>query len=443
MNRTVRSLIFWTFIVFFLIAAPVSVLYTAGYRYNAKNGSLVRTGVISITSAPRNVGIFLDGRDLERSTPFIVKYVLPGKYHLLLSKSGYHDWQGDVEVKSGETTNVHGAFLYLDADPTEQFIKPVSALSPSPNGALAAYLIQEGGWEEVWLFDTKKSTPWMIDRYSAEDDMSAEVVWSADSSRLFVRHLSTNSLHLYQNSGAPLVIDSELSDGATNIFWHPSDGSILYLAAENELRLHDFETNETTVFEDDAAASVLIDASSLTFIDNGSNVELYQTIGTDRELIALLPRADYTIAERDDSYIILRDKRSELVLLDIRANQPILLETSAHVYDWLPESDKLVWSDGNEVSLYTTPTHTVEFITRQSDFIESIAWHPSGASILIGTQTNMSAIEATKILETRIITSLMTVQNIETFWITADGKTAFFYGTVEGAGGLYSIELTR
>ena len=54
MTKRVRTLIFWLFTVLFLITAPLVVMYTFGFRYNAATRQIVRTGVLSITTIPRN-----------------------------------------------------------------------------------------------------------------------------------------------------------------------------------------------------------------------------------------------------------------------------------------------------------------------------------------------------------------------------------------------------
>lgn len=443
MNRTLRGVLFWSFIVFFLVAAPLSVLYTAGYRYNAKNGSLVRTGVISVTSTPRNAEIFLDGAFTDRTTPFLLKQILPGEYELRLERDGYHSWQGTVEVVSGATTNVQSVFLFRDEDPLQQFIKSAVALTPSPTGSAVAYLIREGGWEEIWLY-TAGGAPRLVDRFSLNASLEGvDLVWSADGSRLLARNVGAGVVRLYNADGQTIDIDQTLFAGSSDVFWHPSNGQILYISTERELRQYDFSNQQIQIFDNEAVASVLIDASILTLTDNGTQVELHQTIGEERELIALLPRAEYTIEERDASYIILRDRRSNLILVDIRAEAPILLETNARVYDWHAGTDQLVYSDGNEVTIYSAQNHSQSFVTRQSEFIETLAWHPTGNHIMIATETSLSAIEAHRIADQRFITSLLETQDIETFWLTQDAKTAFFYGTVEGATGLYSLELTR
>ncbi|MBU1126698.1 PEGA domain-containing protein, partial [Patescibacteria group bacterium] len=78
----VRQVLFWSFLTFFVIAAPAIVLYTAGYRYNFKNGQIVRTGVISVSSTPRNAKIYLDGNDTEKETPFVFKRIMPDVYEV-------------------------------------------------------------------------------------------------------------------------------------------------------------------------------------------------------------------------------------------------------------------------------------------------------------------------------------------------------------------------
>lgn len=444
MNRTVRGLIFWTFIVFFLVAAPLSVLYTAGFRYNTKNGSFVRTGVISVTSIPRNAEIFLNGEDTNKATPFVLKRVLPGKYDIELSRNGFHSWSGTTEVESGQTAELQSVLLFKDVDPVQHVIREAEILAPSPDGRYVAFVITEGGWEEIWMFDTESAQPRLIDRLTAaEQDEAVELLWSADGSRLIVNNRTDGTANAYTNSGDAVEIPADVLDGYEDIFWHPSQGSILYVSTAEELRQLDFATGSLTEFTDNSAASVLIDASILTFVDNGTQIELRQSVSEDTELIALLPRADYTIVERDASLIILTDKRENLLLIDIRADQPILLETKAHVFDWNAGADQLVFSDGNEVNIYSPGTHTTEFVTRQSAFIESIAWHPSGGAVIVGTKTNLSAIEARAIGQQRFITSLMDAQEIEQVWMDTGGKTAFFYGTIEGARGIYSLELTR
>ena len=63
-------------------------------------------GTASITSDPDGADIFVDSVG-HGHTPALVK-LKPGKHHVQLAASGYPDWIGDIEVKSGSIVNVSG-----------------------------------------------------------------------------------------------------------------------------------------------------------------------------------------------------------------------------------------------------------------------------------------------------------------------------------------------
>ena len=79
---------FLVFLAGFFIAAPLVVLYTAGYRYNFGTGRIVQTGVLSIDSTPKGAAIFLDGDRLRPSSPALLKNVLPGDHRVRVEKDG-------------------------------------------------------------------------------------------------------------------------------------------------------------------------------------------------------------------------------------------------------------------------------------------------------------------------------------------------------------------
>ena len=440
MNKVARGALFWTFITFFLVAAPISVLYTAGFRYNPKNGSLVRTGVISTSTNPRNAEILLDGIPTEKTTPFVLKRILPGEYQLAFQKEEFHPWSGTVDVQSGGTTNIHNVLLYRKEQPHQEFLKLAVELAPNPNNELIAYTIKEGGWEEIWLFNTEETEPQLIHRVNK--DLDTELTWSANGSRLLAQDENTASVRLFLDNGREISLPAETIKDAEEVYWHPNEDNLIYISTANELREFNFATQQTVLFDNTPLPEISIDGNQLTFIDNGTDIELYK-VNTNKELLAVIPRATYQVLEYDAPFLLLQDTRKNLVLLNIESTQPILLETTAHVYDWDQENDRLVFSDGIEVSTYTPSSHTTEFITRQSVFIESVAWHAEGERILVTTRNNISAIETHRVAEKRQTTNILQAQQIDTYWISQNEKTLYFYGTLEGATGFYSLELLR
>jgi len=184
---------------------------------------------------------------------------------------------------------------------------------------------------------------------------------------------------------------------------------------------------------------VLVDASLLSFFNNGAQIELRQTIGTETSLVALLPISEYTILARHGAYLMLSDNRKELFLVNIHDKQPLLLESKAILFDWLDSEELLAYSDGNEINVYDPKTHSNVFITRQAEQITAVKWHGTGNTILATTKNSITAIETFKAGEDRMITPLLSNVNIENFWVSNDNKLAYYFTGSD----LYSLQLTK
>ncbi|MCS6770832.1 MAG: PEGA domain-containing protein [Kiritimatiellae bacterium] len=91
--RPLRRIVFWLFVIAYVAATPVAILYALGYIW--KPGSdvgLVKTGLIALASTPEDATIFLGGRRYTRPTPATIRDLLPGAYEIRLSHPGYEDW---------------------------------------------------------------------------------------------------------------------------------------------------------------------------------------------------------------------------------------------------------------------------------------------------------------------------------------------------------------
>lgn len=117
MKRYVRTVLFAAFITLFLVGAPAVVLYTAGYRYNPRNGHIVRTGVLSVSSTPRGAHILFDNIDTGRTTPYVFNRITPGAYAVTLVHDGYHTYVDDVTVESGKSAYVSDIALFAASEP--------------------------------------------------------------------------------------------------------------------------------------------------------------------------------------------------------------------------------------------------------------------------------------------------------------------------------------
>ncbi|RMD50419.1 PEGA domain-containing protein, partial [Candidatus Parcubacteria bacterium] len=225
-NKSLRRIIFWLFVIAFFIISPLIILYTSGYRYNPHSGRLVKTGVLTIDSDPRGATIKLNNELQEKKTPTTIKQLLPGTYELTVEKENYKAWRGKIQIYGGQTTNISNIFLFLDSEPDVLFTKTASSVKPSPTGDTVAYLTNTQGWEEIWLFQPKKNSHTMIGQDIAAGE--TQLNWSANGHYLSTLN-STRGLMIFNKNGSKLDIDY-ITTTPLEIFWHPSDDNILYLS---------------------------------------------------------------------------------------------------------------------------------------------------------------------------------------------------------------------
>lgn len=437
-----RRIIFWLFVVTFTITGPLLVLYTAGYRLNWQNGHVIRTGVISISSVPRHATVWLDGEDTRQKTPHVFKQLLPHEYTVRLEKDNYIPWEGTVQVDSGQTVSLQNILLYLDAPSETLFDTHIQALSVNPSGSMIAYLTQQAGWNELWLYDLVLQEHQLISQsVTVLDADELQLLWSSDGGYLVLFETNVGP-RLYTAAGDPLQIDLPALP-VTRVAWHPSNNHLLYLSTSSGLVQYDLSRGSSTLLEQTDKQSIQLDASILTFADNGDQTEVQQIIGKDKRVLALLDSGNYELVMRDRSFLLLQNDHEEIFLLDIDAQEPILLERAATSFDWLASQHLLVFSDGSEVNVYNANTHEITFLTRQSLVIESVLWHPVGQHLIVQDTADIQAYEYNAAANDRAVTTLLDDIEVVQWWMDDAGETLYVYGLKDGAYGIYRRPLMK
>lgn len=172
MKRPIRQLIFATFIALFVVGAPVVVLYTAGYRYNPRNGHIVRTGVLSVSSTPRGATILLDGATTGRTTPYVFTRMTPGTYSVTLTRDGYHTYEDDITVESGKSAYVSDIALFAASEPL-LLNEESGAITTSTDGATATIVRAANNETETWEYTVRNRSYTLVANTpdtNAEDD---------------------------------------------------------------------------------------------------------------------------------------------------------------------------------------------------------------------------------------------------------------------------------
>ena len=180
MTGTLRSLrlrrtAYYLYLLLFLFATPLVVLYTYGYRFDARTISFVKTGAISVSTDPRGARVLLNKDSKLIRTPSVIKNVIPGTYTLSLTKDGYRDWQREVTVRSRETTVVEKIVLFLEAEPTISFLEDgAMAVNASRDDDSYAYVKAGTSWYETWQVNSAGLEQSLLNRIAITDGMTPE-----------------------------------------------------------------------------------------------------------------------------------------------------------------------------------------------------------------------------------------------------------------------------
>ncbi|MCC7356665.1 MAG: PEGA domain-containing protein [Candidatus Doudnabacteria bacterium] len=119
MKRRTRYFLIAFGFIFFLITAPLFILYLSGIKYDFDENRYVKTGILVANTEPEDVEIYIDDV-LSGTSPDRVKFISPGEHEISLQKEGYFKWTKRLELKSGKVTWVAGIIPYvtlLKSDP--------------------------------------------------------------------------------------------------------------------------------------------------------------------------------------------------------------------------------------------------------------------------------------------------------------------------------------
>jgi len=96
----------------FVVALALSLFWANGLQFDFIGKQIRRTGSINISYADAQASVYLDGQKMDGTLPFYINDVLPGRYHLVVARGGYYDYNADIAVKADLITRLDSVFLY-------------------------------------------------------------------------------------------------------------------------------------------------------------------------------------------------------------------------------------------------------------------------------------------------------------------------------------------
>ncbi len=181
-----RRFFFYLFLLVYLVAAPVAILYAFGYMWApGSERGLVRSGLVALNTTPDDAQVFLGASRYTRRTPTLLRDLLPGEYSIRLARPGFEDLTVTARIEPDRATVLDRLLLL----PTARSPRPI--LDETWTGFFAhaggRYLLLQRGAAH-FLYDTRKPDEPPRDISRLFTGIPDELAWSArDPDELFVR----------------------------------------------------------------------------------------------------------------------------------------------------------------------------------------------------------------------------------------------------------------
>lgn len=252
-------------------------LYANGYRFNREEGTLDKTGVISISARPYRSDIRLDGKDIGK-TPKTISSLRAGTHNVVVSRKGYHDWEKNVLVQVEKSTPIYAHLfrseleaevlfkidneiveIYSDSSYnyaffiTKKDLGGTTAESPlSPTNSfyqIWRYNINPGFWElsqnPVLLFEQEFANIEKFDLLISPDGQTALLTTSSldTTNTTPVQSTTHQLLNTRRKNDTPNLVDLSAFEEGYEISWAADNH---YLVIESDSELVTFDTTSDT-----------------------------------------------------------------------------------------------------------------------------------------------------------------------------------------------------
>ncbi len=449
MTYTTRRIIFYTFAVLFLIAAPALILFTEGFRFNLQTGRLERLGVLVIKSKPEEATITLSNKISEEKTPASIK--LPADdYPITVSKEGYSSWTKLLPVRSRYTTFIEDVLLFKNTEP-KQIIN--DSIIGSAFSSDLRYILTANKNNEIAIYDIACNSNTVLEKIENAKEIT-KLSFSPDNSSATINYTTTLGLKILHSwalgSGEPTLSSANISNlGFDELVLAKTSGTFSGVKNNFLYTLNIFTNRLDKITK--SKSPFYFRGTNVWSIDNETSLPfvLYSQPGNlnnEPQAILSLPQDKYSFGEIESPYLLLQAKNSKRIfLIDPQEPTTPVLDIqgtrSAFRHNRDGELELLSWDDF-EIWRGNAARNTTELLWRQSNPLLGVAWHPLGEYIFFATKNEIYALELDN-RDTKNITTLFSQENVSItdFAIDPTGKKIYFSVAGESGAGVYEREL--
>lgn len=432
-----RKIFFYLFALIYLALCPLIILYSFGYIFKpGAQESIVKTGLISLSSSPPAATVYLSKDIPSQKTPAVIRNLTPGKYPLRIILPDYKPWVFTAEVEANKAT-VFDHILLIPDEWKDNELSPSAILDLVPVAGNKFLIVEKGpsiqdhfcyDWQEQNFFPIKYVLPQPQQQNSNTEesaepepaDLRATSVFIVDDSPNFLilaesKKNETKFLWIGLNQELEITDISGLipsdpfeikwdADDINHIFTlqnsclnkidisnnalYPKfaegvrgfgikDRKIYLLKDDCTISMMDYDGNENILLED-AKLGVSIFGRSVKFEVEPVSKETIVFLGEDGQLLS--NHLPYTFVQAGvlgfkfdpDSNRLLFWQKDKIGILDFAAE-----ETDGIVFERGPELSWL-FTDGKQIAQCFWAYESSHIIFRDGNKVFLLEFEPSG-----------------------------------------------------------------
>jgi hypothetical protein len=441
MSKAARDFLFFSFVAIFIIMTVLISLYASGYKFNLSwplkfNRLLQKTGMLNISTLPKDATIFLNDKPQKKSmfsiskkdyttTPAKIKNILPGEYILRLERENYWPFERKIRIESGQTTFAEDINLFLSNLPLLISLSAPGNLTMNENGKYL-YLATEGK-----IVNLKNGN-----EFTLETNKNAPGHWIKNSNKLFI---DGKILDPEKDE----EIDLTILIGQKKAIWHYSNFDNLIYYSDG-LSINRIESDNRTI------STIIKGEEYLNFesrneimfavVKNNNQITLKSysaKTGEKSGQIELPPVGDYIFKYEDSKYICLYDQKNlTLYLINPADMNDYSVIRGIKSWSWINESE-IIYNNDWEINIFNIDSGQSTLITRVSEVINNIIWHKNGLYFIFSTDNKINAVDT----QTRIVTTIFQSENIAYPLLDEKNNFLYFYSKIGNQPGVYKMLL--
>ncbi|MDA3840001.1 MAG: hypothetical protein PF572_02835 [Patescibacteria group bacterium] len=455
MNSKTRKYLFLFFILAFVTITPLVSLYAAGYKFSFSGDFLQKTGMLIIDSTPSGAKIIINDEPQQKflnklrskalnstkdqnilTTPAKIKGLIPDEYTVELEKDGYWSWEKKLEINPGSSTFAEDIVMFKNNLPQPVTSSIIINSKQSLNKKYIAYTTENT--YQIFNDDNEEVINYQKNA-SSTNQLTNSIIWLDNNHILFDYFLFS-----LDDWNKP----KDLSSSLVNINLESvtfSNSSLVYIQNNNSLiKLDSKSVGIETVLNSEKIFDYLI-KDNLIYTIEELNKNIYLIVYDDKKIIRQIN------LNFDDSYVFVNTNNSLINIYSSRFKtlnlvDPLdyfgpLKETINNVGDsfWV-DNEKLVYYNDFEIWIYEKDNFKKTILTRISDKINYVLWHPSNNYIIYSTAESLFTIELDN-REKHSTNHLIKLNNIDFLDINNDGDVLYFYSELGNQRGLFKLAI--